>query len=40
MVLQWSDYMAQLKHSYPIRFSLGLPTNPFDPDASAVIDGH
>ncbi len=36
---QWFDYMRQLKGSYPFLFSLGLRTNPFDPDTKPVIGG-
>ncbi|MDH7593658.1 MAG: hypothetical protein QHG99_04785 [Methanomicrobiales archaeon] len=36
---QWLDYMQYLQRSYPYLFSLAVRTNPFDPSASAVIEG-
>lgn len=37
LVLQWLEYMRHLKHSYPFLFSLSLRTNPFDRNASPVV---
>jgi hypothetical protein len=37
LALQWLDYMAHLKASYPYLFSLALRMNPFDRSASPVI---
>jgi len=34
---QWLDYLAHLKDHYPFLFSLALRTNPFNPEASAVV---
>jgi len=34
---QWLEYMKYLKDSYPYLFSLAMRTNPFDPDASAIL---
>jgi hypothetical protein len=34
---QWLDYMKYLKDDYPYLFSLAMRTNPFDPDASAIL---
>ncbi|MDD4956404.1 MAG: hypothetical protein PHQ61_02040 [Candidatus Omnitrophica bacterium] len=39
LVHQWLDYMRHLKKNYPYLFSLAVRTNPFDPDASPVIEG-
>lgn len=36
---QWLDYMQYLQRSYPYLFSLAARTNPFDPSASAMIEG-
>ena len=35
---QWLDYMRHLKDSYPYLFSLAMRTNPFDAEASPVVD--
>ena len=37
LVLEWLAYMQHVHANYPYLFSLGLRTNPFDPDASASI---
>jgi hypothetical protein len=37
LVLQWLAYMRHLQADYPYLFSLAIRTNPFRPDASAVI---
>lgn len=37
LVSEWLDYMRHLKRDYPYLFSLALRTNPFDPDASPVV---
>jgi hypothetical protein len=34
---QWLDYMKHLKQSYPFLFSLAMRTNPFDQNASPII---
>ncbi|MFW6136640.1 MAG: potassium channel family protein [Candidatus Aminicenantaceae bacterium] len=38
LVYQWLDYMEHLKKNYPYLFSLALRLNPFNPEASAVIE--
>ena len=38
LVLEWLAYMQHLKSDYPYLFSLAIRTNPFDPEASPVID--
>lgn len=38
LVLQWLAYMRHLKANYPYLFSLAIRTNPFNPDASPVIE--
>jgi hypothetical protein len=35
---QWLDYMRYLKESYPYLFSLALRTNPFDLNASPIVN--
>lgn len=37
LVIEWIAYMKHLKTEYPYLFSLALRTNPFNPDASAVV---
>jgi hypothetical protein len=37
IVRQWLDYMKYLKANYPYLFSLAMRTNPFDPEASAIV---
>jgi len=37
MVQQWLDYMKYLKVNYPYLFSLAMRTNPFDQEASPVV---
>jgi hypothetical protein len=34
---QWLDYMKHLKENYPFLFSLAMRTNPFDQNASPII---
>jgi hypothetical protein len=34
---QWLEYMAEVKVHYPFLFSLALRTNPFNPEASVVV---
>jgi hypothetical protein len=34
---QWLDYMKYLKGNYPFLFSLAMRTNPFDQNASPII---
>ena len=38
LALQWLDYMRHLKDSYPYLFSLAMRTNPFDLNASPVVN--
>lgn len=38
LVKEWLSYMQHLKNNYPYLFSLALRTNPFDEEASAVIN--
>ncbi len=37
LVHHWLDYMGHLQKNYPYLFSLAMRTNPFNPDASAVV---
>lgn len=37
LILQWLDYIKELKKDYPYLFSLALRINPFDDNASAEI---
>ena len=38
LVYQWLDYMEYLKSNYPYLFHLAVRINPFNPDASAIVD--
>ena len=38
LIAEWLDYMQHLQKNYPYLFSLALRTNPFDPEASVVIE--
>ncbi len=38
LVVQWLEYMRHLKRNYPYLYSLSMRTNPFDKDASVVIE--
>ena len=38
LILQWLDYMRDLKRDYPYLFSLALRINPFDETSSAEIN--
>lgn len=38
LVRQWLDYLEHLKQDYPYLFSLALRTNPFDSNASVIIE--
>lgn len=38
LVIEWLSYMCYLKKHYPYLFSLAQRVNPFDPNASPVID--
>lgn len=38
LISEWLAYMRHLQKNYPYLFSLAWRTNPFDPEASAVID--
>ena len=37
LVREWLAYMKHLKDQYPYFFSLAIRSNPFDPQASAVV---
>ena len=37
LVYQWLDYMEHLKEHYPYLFSLAMRTNPFDRQASPIV---
>jgi hypothetical protein len=37
LAIQWIDYMQYLKDQYPYLFSLAMRTNPFDEQASPVV---
>ncbi len=37
IVLQWIEYMGDLKVNYPYLFSLAMRTNPFDPEADVRV---
>jgi hypothetical protein len=39
LVLEWVRYMLYLKSNYGYLFSLAMRLNPFDPEASAVVNG-
>ena len=36
--VQWLEYMKHLKENYPYLFSLAMRTNPFDKDASPIVE--
>lgn len=38
LVSEWIVYMKYLKYSYPFLYSLALRTNPFDKEASVIIE--
>ena len=38
LVHQWLDYMKHLKDNYPYLFSLAMRTNPFDMEASPIVE--
>ena len=38
LVHQWLDYMKHLKDNYPYLFSLAMRVNPFDQDASPIVE--
>jgi voltage-gated potassium channel len=38
LIYQWLNHMEHLKNSYPYLFSLAVRTNPFNKEASPVID--
>ena len=38
LALQWLDYMRYLKDNYPYLFSLAMRINPFDLNASPIVD--
>jgi hypothetical protein len=37
LILEWLTYMQYLKHNYPYLFSLAMRKNPFDRNASVVV---
>lgn len=37
LIIQWLDYMEYLKKNYPYLYSLEIRTNPFDANASPVV---
>jgi hypothetical protein len=39
LALQWLDYMRYLKDNYPYLFSLAMRINPFDLNASPIVEG-
>lgn len=39
LVREWLAYMHHLKDSYPYLFSLAMRTNPFDREASVIVNG-
>ena len=39
LAIEWLAYMRYLKENYAYLLSLAIRTNPFDPDASAVVKG-
>ena len=38
LVFEWLSYLKHLKDDYPYLFSLMVRTNPFDPDASPIVE--
>ena len=38
LVYQWLEYMKHLKEHYPYLFSLAMRTNPFDQEASPIVN--
>jgi len=38
LIIEWLAYMKHLKEDYPYLFSLAIRTNPFDLNASAIVD--
>ena len=38
LIGQWLDYMKHLKDNYPFLFSLAIRTNPFDTEASPIVE--
>lgn len=38
LVYEWLDYMGYLKDNYPYLFSLAMRTNPFDLNASPIVE--
>jgi hypothetical protein len=37
LIREWLTYMQHLKHHYPYLFSLAMRTNPFDMNASVIV---
>lgn len=40
LVPQWLDHLDYLKNNYPYLFHLSIRSNPFNPDASVIIEDH
>jgi hypothetical protein len=38
LVIEWLEYMKHLKNKFPYLFSLAMRTNPFDVNASAIVN--
>ena len=38
LIAEWLEYMKHLKDEYPYLFSLAIRTNPFDQDASPIVE--
>ncbi|MDD1697925.1 MAG: hypothetical protein LUQ36_06150 [Methanoregula sp.] len=38
LIVEWLTYMKHLKQNYPHLFSLAMRTNPFDADASPMVE--
>lgn len=38
LAIEWVSYMRYMKRNYPYLFSLSMRTNPFDKDASPIVD--
>jgi hypothetical protein len=38
LIVEWLNYMKNLKQNYPHFFSLAMRTNPFDANASPILE--
>lgn len=38
LIIEWLTYMQYLKHNYPYLFSLAMRQNPFDKNASVIVE--